>query len=325
MPLSRVWSGDKVLAEDVIGEDLADVLDLHAGANAWWVLDRNTDYAHDELQRLATALDLDHLAVADMTATDHRAKFEELGATRLVVTNAVSLDAATVQLRVHPISLLVTDRALVCLADLTGGLDPARLLTTKADRLSRGDLEAAPQVILHAVVDSYVQVVDWLEDASDELSDVLFQERPLTRSEQLRAFRLRTLLTQLRRVTEPMRVVFADLVDEAGDRGLPAARLWSVLREKHERVADAAGSLREALASVFETSLALADVQLNLIMKKLTGWAAIIAVPTLVTSFVGMNVGFPLVGSVAGFWLYFALMLVSGAGLWWIFRRRGWL
>ena len=60
---------------------------------------------------------------------------------------------------------------------------------------------------------------------------------------------------------------------------------------------------------MFETSLALADVQLNVIMKKLTGWAAIIAVPTLVTSFVGMNVGFPLAGTIAGFWVYLAIMV----------------
>ena len=49
-------------------------------------------------------------------------------------------------------------------------------------------------------------------------------------------------------------------------------------------------------------------------MKKLTGWAAIIAVPTLVTSFVGMNVAFPLEGTAAGFWLYLAIMVVSGGG-----------
>ena len=62
------------------------------------------------------------------------------------------------------------------------------------------------------------------------------------------------------------------------------------MAEQHDRVANAADALREALSSLFDTSLALADVRLNQIMKKLTGWAAIIAVPTLITSFVGMNV-----------------------------------
>ena len=62
-------------------------------------------------------------------------------------------------------------------------------------------------------------------------------------------------------------------------------------------------------------SLALADARGNQVMKTLTGWAAIIAVPTLVTSFVGMNVGFPLGGTTAGFWVYSAIMVLAGVVL----------
>ena len=51
--------------------------------------------------------------------------------------------------------------------------------------------------------------------------------------------------------------------------------------------------LREMLNSAFETNLALSDVHLNMIMKKLSAWAAIIAVPTLITGFMGMNVPYP--------------------------------
>jgi magnesium transporter len=48
-------------------------------------------------------------------------------------------------------------------------------------------------------------------------------------------------------------------------------------------------------------------------------------VPTLVTSFVGMNVGFPLSGTLTGFWVYFLLMVVSGLVLYVVFRRRDWI
>ena len=77
-------------------------------------------------------------------------------------------------------------------------------------------------------------------------------------------------------------------------------RHWVMLSEHHTRVANAADALREALSSIFDTSLALADVRLNQIVKKLSAWAAIIAVPTLVTGFVGMNVGFRWRGAVPG-------------------------
>ena len=129
------------------------------------------------------------------------------------------------------------------------------------------------------------------------------------------AFRLRTVLSNLRRMTDPMRTVIAELADSlpaaktgrstSGKRRAELERHWRLLAERHQRVANAADALREALASVFDTSLGLADVRLNSVMKKLTGWAGIIAVPTLVTGFVGMNVHFPLIGTWLGFWIYF--------------------
>ena len=88
-------------------------------------------------------------------------------------------------------------------------------------------------------------------------------------------------------------------------------------------MANAADALREALSSLFDTSLALADVRLNQIMKKLSGWAAVLAVPTLVTSFVGMNVGFPLQGSGSGFWVYFLLMITASVVLYLVFPGQG--
>ena len=60
-------------------------------------------------------------------------------------------------------------------------------------------------------------------------------------------------------------------------------------------------------------------------MKKLTGWAAIIAVPTLITGFVGMNVGFPFVGTAYGFWIYLVIMLAAALVLYLTFKRKDWI
>ena len=92
--LSRepVWSGNKIIAEDLTGEDLSDVLELHSDASAWWVLPRDPDYGAVELRHVADALDLDELAIKDLLAEDRRAKFEAIGQARLVITNAVSVD-----------------------------------------------------------------------------------------------------------------------------------------------------------------------------------------------------------------------------------------
>jgi magnesium transporter len=325
-PLSRVWSGSKIIAEDIEGDDLGDVLQLHTDASAWWVMSRSDGEAGRELRRAANALDLDELAIRELLADDHRAKYEELGQARLVMTNAVSVDQETVELTACPVSLVVTDRAIICLVHPSSRNDfnPAQLLSQRDHQLADGGVEHAFQFVLGAVVKTYEDAVEWLEDQSDELAEALFDERPLDKGEQIRAFRLRTAVSRLRRMTDPMRTVMDELVAEQPP-GTTTTRTWELIAQQHHRVANAADALREALASSFDTSLALADLRMNTVMKRLTGWAGIVAVPTLVTGFAGMNVNFPLDGTSVGFWLYFLVMLVAVVVLYVIFRRKDWV
>lgn len=329
-PLSRVWSGTKIIADDLTGEDLSDVLELHSEASAWWLLDRNADDVARSLREIARQLDLDEFAVRDLLSTDRRAKFEEFEQARLLITNAIELDRDRALLADHPVSVVITDRVVIGAVDAFDGFRPAQLLAARQELLATGGVEACVQAVIAAVIKTYEEVVDWLEDASDRLADALFEERPLEKDEQIWAFRLRAALSHLRRNTDPMRTVIVELADSLPEH-LPKstrtvlARHWRLLEERHQRAANAADALREALSSVFDTSLALADVRLNSIMKKLTGWAAILAVPTLVTSFVGMNVGFPLFGTYAGFWVYLTVMIAASLILYVLFRRLNWI
>lgn len=330
-PLSRVWSGNRIIAEDLTGEDLSDVLE-HSDASAWWVLPRDHDYGAVEVRHVANALDLDEPAIKDLLADDRRAKFEAMGQARLVITNAVSVDKERAQIMVHPVSMIATDRAVICLANPTPDFQPAQLFIQKEEVIAKGGIEAAVQTIIAAVISSYEDALQWLEESSDSLASVLFEERPLEKPEQLSAFKLRTALSQLRRLTDPMRTVMTDILDNPPQarKGKPGrdpavTRHWVMLSEHHTRVANAADALREALSSIFDTSLALADVRLNQIVKKLSSWAAIIAVPTLVTGFVGMNVRFPLAATTTGFWVYLLLMVTASVVLYFVFRRMDWL
>lgn len=330
VPLSRVWSGDRVIAEDLTGEDLEDVLELNSDAMAWWVLPRSDDYGAAEIRKVAQALDLDELAIKQVLSGDQRAKFEQRDSARIVLTSVAEVDQENTLIITHPLSIIATERAVIVVCDPIPGFDPARILAGHRKLLTSGGTDRALQVVLGAIVQTYESAVQWLEEASDELADALFEERPLEKAEQLHAFRLRRALSMLRRVSEPMRNVLDNIEAELPTikpkaRAAKIDRGWTILAEEHQRAADAANGLREALSSIFDASLALGDVRMNMIMKKLTGWAAILAVPTLVTSFVGMNVGFPLFGTLGGFWFYFAIMIISSGVLFVVFRRKDWL
>ena len=79
------------------------------------------------------------------------------------------------------------------------------------------------------------------------------------------------------------------------------------------------------VTTVFETNLSLQDARLNTIMKKLTGWAAIIAVPTLVTGWYGQNIPYPGFNEVSGVITSAVLSVLTSVLLYLGFRRRDWL
>nr|WP_277750839.1 CorA family divalent cation transporter [Nonomuraea polychroma] len=77
------------------------------------------------------------------------------------------------------------------------------------------------------------------------------------------------------------------------------------------------------ISNIRETHLTQQGCRLNDIMKKLTSWAAIIAVPTMITGFHGQNVPYP--GSEQPIGLWTSSLVVASVGLHLAFRKREWL
>ena len=85
---------------------------------------------------------------------------------------------------------------------------------------------------------------------------------------------------------------------------------------------------REMQRRTFQLRKSLVTVRgnrLNVIMKQVTSWAAIIAVPTAVTGFYGQNVPYPGFGQPAGFWTSTVITIGLSALLYIVFRRKDWL
>ena len=84
-------------------------------------------------------------------------------------------------------------------------------------------------------------------------------------------------------------------------------------------------SLRDMIASVFETHLSLQDQRLNNVMKKLAGWAAVISVPTLVTGWFGINVPYPGAGEQSGLVSAAVMVVVPSVVVYVIMRKNDWI
>ncbi|HZD99385.1 MAG TPA: CorA family divalent cation transporter, partial [Micromonosporaceae bacterium] len=84
-------------------------------------------------------------------------------------------------------------------------------------------------------------------------------------------------------------------------------------------------SLRDLIGNIYETHLTVRGNRLNVVMKQVTSWAAIIAVPTAITGFYGQNIPYPGFGQPWGFWTSSAITVGLALMLYIIFRRKGWL
>jgi len=84
-------------------------------------------------------------------------------------------------------------------------------------------------------------------------------------------------------------------------------------------------SLRDLVISILETNLTVQGNRMNVITKKVTSWAAIIAVPTLITGYYGMNVPYSGFDKTIGYTTSVVAMVVAALVLYIVFKRKDWL
>lgn len=198
----------------------------------------------------------------------------------------------------------------------------------QADLLANQGGGFAAYALIDEVVDGYLTMVETLEDRTDTLEDDVFGDPPADGGQDLqeRIFRLKRAVVHLRRMVAPLRQGL-DFFQE--DPRLAGAALQPYFRDLTEhviRVAELSDNIRDLLTSLLEVRVSQVANHLNEIMKKLSAWAGIILVPTLIAGIYGMNfqhmpeldVGFGYPGALL-------LMAVSSGTLYVMFKRRGWL
>jgi magnesium transporter len=180
--------------------------------------------------------------------------------------------------------------------------------------------------LLDYIVDGQFEAVQSLDDCMEELEDRLFDNVPRGLEVQRRSFQLRKSLVLLRRIVIPMSEVVSELMRRdlhiAGDDLEP---YYQDVYDQVLRAAEWTDGLRDLVTSILETNLTIQGNRLNVTTKKVTGWAAIIAVPTLITGYFGMNVPYPGFGEKAGFAASIVTIVLTGLVLYLIFKRKDWL
>ena len=308
------------------GFPVADISDhLAEGSVTIWLDLRDPD--RDDLDVLSEEFGLHPLAVEDALHHSQRPKLDRYPSHLFLTAYAARLDAATGELATSELAAFITSQALITVRK-DDGLDIGAAVQRwdQNPDLTRFGVGYLLYGLLDYIVDTQFESAQSLDDFAEELEDQLFDNVPHGMDVQRRSFQLRKSLVLLRRVVIPMR----DVVDDLTQPGLHVVgkELEPYYQDLYDHVLRAGewtDSLRDLVNSILETNLVIQSNRLNVITKKVTGWAAIIAVPTLITGYFGMNVPYPGFSEKAGFAASVATIVLAGLVLYLIFKRKDWL
>jgi magnesium transporter len=325
---SRVYRNGKITERDIEPSRVSDV--LAEEATVVWLDIVNPSPA--DLHMLADEFGLHRVVLDAAQERDQRPRVDSIGDVTFLAMFGFRMDRGRpIAQEVHA---LAAPRYLVTLR--YGSAFDIEQVLHRWDQESERSVEGGG-FLLHAlldeVVDSYFVVLDDFEITAETIEGRVFEPAgpPRRRREQQEAlqhdiFAMKRDLLEFRRRVLPLREVL-DLLQE--DRRLVTPALhpdFKDLADNVVRTLEHVDNVRELLTSAVNAQLTLAGHELNEVMKKLTSWAGIILVPTLIAGIYGMNFrNMPELGYRFGYFGALAVMAAAAGALYLVFKRRGWL
>lgn len=321
---NRVYRDGNLIAEGFPVSEISDYLEQD-GTVIW--LDLH-DPDRDDLAVLSEEFGLHPLAVEDAEHEHERTKLDRYQGFLFLTAYAVCLDAGSGELRTSELSAFVTGRALITIRKDDGfNIGAVVNYWDGSPDLAKEGVGYLLHGLLDNVVDGYFAAVQSLDDQIERAEDLLFADnRKDQNAVQRRSFELRKSLVTLRRVVLPMREVVNTVMRR--DLHLVTDALVPYYQDVYDHVLRATEwteSLRDLVTTILETNLTVQANRMNVITKKVTSWAAIVAVPTFVTGFYGMNVPYWGFAKAWGLGTAILIMAVTSVALYVVFKAKDWL
>ncbi|MFF4229524.1 magnesium transporter CorA family protein [Streptomyces sp. NPDC001820] len=281
-----------------------------------------------ELAMVGEEFDIHDLALENAAQHGQRPNLDHYRTHEFLTAYAVTVGPDGAELSTSEIAVFLTGQAMITVRK-DDGFDIEDVVTRwdESPDLAGHGVAFLLHGLLDHLIDGHFAAVQQLDDSIEELEDLLFAAgRREIETVQRRAFALRKSLVRLRRVVLPMREVVNSLM-RPGPPVITNSLVpyYQDVYDNVLRVTEWTESLRDMMASVMETNLSVQANRMNLIMKKVTSWAAIIAVPTAITGYFGQNLPYPGFGHQSGNIASTALIVAVSALLYLIFKRRDWL
>lgn len=280
---------------------------------------------HQEFDLIVDELKLHPLAVEDAVDAHQRPKLELYGDTLFVVLKTLEHDDETGQMRGGEIMMFVGEDFVITVRH--GSINPLSAARHRVETEKQLLVDGPPGVlyaVCDLVVDNYLRLARQVEADVIEAERQVFQPGGARATETIYALKRQVL--QFRISVDPLVPVMEDLTQ---GRIALCAGLSEYFRDVLDhvlRVDRMVEAQNELLTGALAANLALVTMQQNVDVRKISAWAAIIAVPTLIAGIYGMNFDdMPELHWGIGYPLVWAVMIVACLYLYARLRRSGWL
>ena len=246
----------------------------------------------DQLHELADELGLHELAVEDALGPHQRPKIDRYATHAFLACHSVRVNVEKGELAETEIDAFITKRWLITVRkDEQFAMEPVLERWDHSPDLAVHGVGFLLYGLLDVVVDGYFDAERALDEYYDEISEGMFSENPLEPAQQRHWFEMRRSLVRFHRLVMPMRETVSGLMrrEHPAIAGRAVPLLPGRVRPRpagqrvDRRPAGSRGHHRRGQPQPCGTTAP------NQIMKKVTSWAAIIAVPTLITGYYGAN------------------------------------
>jgi magnesium transporter len=306
-------------------DDLSVVSDLRGqSGNLLWAEADVSDLTEHDVDTIAEEFGLDALAVEDAVQERQRPKIEDYPNHMFVVFH--QLDEIQGQLEAVQLACFIGDRYVLTIHEGAQRTLAEAKRRWQEEKIEGEDAAELLHTLLDVVVDDYQATADRLEQDVEELEELVLDDPEIPIQRQL--YRLKQRESRLRRYVMPSTRMI-DRALEEGAMGALSSQNRTRFRDVHDhllRMTDQVRNIEDLSQAVLDLSRAAQADALNVVTKKLTAWAAIFAVGTLIAGVYGMNFALvPADGSLFGFWFAVILMVILGIVLYLYFKKRDWI
>jgi magnesium transporter len=240
------------------------------------------------LEKLQGEFGLHELAIEDARTAHQRPKIESYGESLFIVAQTAQMTAGNIAFgETH---IFLGKRYLVSVRHgASQSYSPARRACEQTPEHLAFGPSYALYAILDLIVDNFLPIVQDFKEELQELERDVFGESP-NRDVARRLYEMQRELLTLKLAATPLQDILGQLVrlhpEVIRDEVRPYFR---DVQDHVTRVSDTITAMREMLGAAMSVNLSLITVRQNEVVKRLAGWAALLAAPTLLASWYGMN------------------------------------